>query len=413
MKKIRLSKLIAKHLFSLGFVVLFFFVILLILSAYDLEDKILISLLKIEAEQVSRLSSVEDYNKVSSNQFTLYYANDLPEWAQTKFENELLPVREMTNDQNEPVHGIILNLKNTERVVLIFETKHVVQATRHIFDIYELIVSGCLIFLFLGAYYINQVSKKIALPIKNFAEFVHHNDTLNVYESSQDALSIVELQHLVDGYNTAVHQQISAIQREKQLNQDISHELRTPLAILYGSLEVLKTSCQDEHKEAALNRVFKINAQIQDLVNGVLWLAKEVTPDDLGNQYCNVDILLKKTALESSAYLGVANKNISMEINNPLAIYLPNEILQVIFRNIIVNAISYSSDNKVSIKLSEFMIYISNTGKLPEEGKSQGFGIGLSIVSRLCDKFSIAMDFSSNGGKVCCRLDLKALSKAK
>lgn len=409
MKQIRLSKLIAKHLFSLGFVVLFFYVILLILSAYDLEDKILISLLELEAKQISTQTSVEDYNQHSSGQFTLYHASDLPEWAITEFDNELRPVREMTNPQNEPVHGIIFDLQNATRVVLLFETKHVVQASRHILNIFEFIIIGCAILLFLGAYYSYQASRQIALPIKNFAEFVRHNDDLKVYKSSQDVQSIIELQHLVDGYNIAVNQQLSAIQREKQLNQDISHELRTPITILYGSLEVLKNASQDEHREAALKRIFKINAQIQDLVNGVLWLAKDVTQNDVSKHYCDVDILLKKTVLESSENLGVPRRNISMEIKNPRGIYLPSEILQVILRNLIVNAIAYSSDNKVSIELNEFMIYISNTGKLLEEDKPQGFGVGLSIVSRLCDKFCIAIDFSSDAERICCSLDLTSL----
>mgnify|MGYP000067771060 CR=1 FL=1 len=408
MKQISLSSLIAKHLFNLGFVVLIFYVALLVLSAYDLEDKILISLLELEANKASESKSIEDYNKTSSSQFTLYTVDDLPEWAQGEFDNELRPVRELTSPQQVPVHGKIFSMNNGSRVVLIFETDSLVQATKHIVNIIELLVIGCAILLLLGAYYSYQASKKIARPIKRFAEFVHQNKDLKLYENAVQELGIIELQHLVEGYNSAIEQQLNAIQREKQLNQDISHELRTPLTVLHGSLEVIKDANNDEHKQAALTRLFKINSQIQDLVNGVLWLAKDVSASDLAQYCCDVEMLLKKVVSESSENLGIPSSHINVHINHAFSVRLPNEILQVILRNLISNALAYSPDNRVSIELSEFIVSVSNNGALQKYDSPKGFGVGLSIVSRLCDKFGITIDVSSCEEKTSCRVDLRA-----
>ena len=409
MKTIRLSTLITKNLFSLGFIVLFFYAGLLVLSAYDLEDKLLISFLELEADKVKTSSSIEAYNKISSSQFTLYSVNDLPEWAQGEFDNELRPIRELTNSQKAPVHGKIFTMNNTSRVVLIFETQNVIQATRHIFNIIEFLVSGFLILLILGSFYSYKASKKIALPIKKFAEFVRHNSDLKVYESTQKELSIAELHHLVEGYNASIKHQLSAIQREKQLNQDISHELRTPLTVLQGALEVLKEAQDDKHKQAAVTRIYKINEQIQNLVNGVLWLAKDVSTGELAKYYCDVELLLYETVSEISENLGLPISNINLRINNPCDICLPIEILKVILRNLISNAAAYSSDKMVSIELSGSTIRIANKGKLPEHDNPTGFGIGLSIVSRLCKKFGIEIDISPDKEQICCNLDLKAL----
>lgn len=409
MKKIKLSRLITKHLFSLGSIVLCFYVGLLVLSTYDLEDKILISLLNLEAEKVSTLSSIEAYNKISSSQFTLYAVNDLPEWAQGEFDNELRAIRELTDSQKAPVHGKIFTMNNASRVVLMFETQSVVQATRHIFNIIEFLIFGCVILLLLGSFYSYKASQKIALPIKKFAEFVRQNSDLKVYESTQKEISIAELQHLVEGYNTSIKHQLSAIQREKQLNQDISHELRTPLTVLHGALEVLKEAQDDKHKQAAITRLYKINEQIQNLVNGVLWLAKDVSANELADYHCDVEQLLYKTVSEISENLGLPTSHINLRINNPCGILLPSEILKVMLRNLIANAVAYSSDKMVFIELSGAKIRISNKGKLPEDDKPTGFGIGLSIVSRLCKKFGIEIDISSDKEQICCSLDLKAL----
>jgi len=409
MKQISLSSLMASHLFSLGFVVLIFYVALLVLSAYDLEDKILISLLELEADKASEASSIKAYNKMSSSQFTLFNLNDLPEWAKGEFDDELRPIRELTTPQKLPAHGKIFDMNNESRVVLIFETDSVVQASKHIFNIIELIVIGCGIFLLLGAYSSYQASKKIARPIKRFADFVHKNSELKMYENEVTELGISELEHLIEGYNSAIGQQLGAIQREKQLNQDISHELRTPLAVLHGSLEVLKDAKNDDHKKAALTRLFKINSQIQDLVSGVLWLAKDVSADDLTLYYCDIGILLNKMVSESSESFGIPSSRINIQVNNACRIRLPSEILQVILRNLISNAIVYSSDKRVFIELSEFIVSVSNNGKLQEYDKPKGFGVGLSIVSRLCDKFGITMDVSSCEKKTTCCLELKSL----
>lgn len=409
MKQISLSSLIAKHLFSLGFVVLIFYVALLVLSAYDLEDKILISLLELEANKASESKSIEDYNKKSSSQFTLYAVDDLPEWVQGEFDNELRPLRELTSPQTVPVHGKIFSMNNGSRVVLIFEIDSLVQATKHIVNIIELLVIGCGILLLLGSYYSYQASKKIARPIKRFAEFVHQNNDLKLYENTVQELGIIELQHLVEGYNSAIVQQLNAIQREKQLNQDISHELRTPLTVLHGSLEVIKDANNDDHKQAALTRLFKINSQIQDLVNGVLWLARNVSASDLAHYCCDVEMLLNRVVSESSENLGIPSSHINIHINHTCSVRLPNEILQVIIRNLISNALAYSSDNRVSIELSEFIVSVSNNGTLQKYDTPKGFGVGLSIVSRLCDKFGITMDVSSREEKTSCCLDLRAL----
>lgn len=379
------------------------------LSAYDLEDKFLISLLNNEADKASLYSTVERYNRIASSEFTLYSLEKLPQWADGEFIDTSRPIRELRTLDGEPVHGRVITLPNKTKAVLMFETNRFVQATAHVFSIAKFVIVGCVILLILGIYYSYKIFFNITKPITNFSKFVSKNDDLKIYHVNDEKKIITEFQTLIEGYNESIQQQRNLIARENQLNKDISHELRTPLAIIHGASEVLQNANDDEHNKAALERILRVSGEMQDLVNGILWLSKPLTQDEMSKYRCDIEAVVHKAKNKCVENTGALAENITLKIEASCRILLPPEVLHVILRNLIANAVAYSQDKRADIQLSDGFLTISNSSSELTTNNESSFGVGLTIVNRLCKKFDIQTEYVSCDSETIFILDFNKL----
>lgn len=392
LKTLSLKSLITYNLFSLGGVAFVFYAILIVISAYDLEDKILISMLNVEADTASNALTMEAYNQTTSSHFTLYGLSALPSYLQDAFKQSDRTIRELRTPDNQPVHAKRMQLASGTQVVLVFQTQFYIQATSHIIDILQYILFGGLIIIGVAICFQRRAVACIAAPITAFSDFVSGNRQLGTYQVKHNKVSIFELNELISGYNLSVQHQLDLISREKQLNQDISHELRTPLTVFFGALEVMQQIQSQAHKQEALSRLFKVAIEMQALVNGVLWLAKEDDGVKTCLYNCNTEAVLVELKETSAESMQIESKNILLNIKEPFTAPVPAEVLQVVLRNLVTNAFVYSNKNQVIVELSNHAIIVSDKGSSEGFEKPIGFGVGLTIVQRLCDKFGIVVN---------------------
>ncbi|UCE54753.1 MAG: sensor histidine kinase, partial [Desulfobacterales bacterium] len=85
---------------------------------------------------------------------------------------------------------------------------------------------------------------------------------------------------------------------------------------------------------------------------------------------------------------------------------------QIALTNLIRNAIQHPASGKISVSVKDDRVMVSDTGTGIETGQlelvtqprvrgygSKGFGLGLSIVKRLCDRFGWDFDIESEVGR--------------
>ncbi len=190
------------------------------------------------------------------------------------------------------------------------------------------------------------------------------------------------------------------IQREKQFTRDASHELRTPLTVIKGAVEIMETQPELETNPLLKKPLKRISRSVQDMettINTFLWLAREESETA---ELCRVEPVVKK-ALSDNQYL-LENKEIQVKIDvrKDKAVRVKEEILYIAVTNLIRNAFHFTSQGSVTVTIDDTSIGIADTGRGIEADKldavtqahvkgerSQGFGLGLSIVSRLCKRF--------------------------
>lgn len=209
--------------------------------------------------------------------------------------------------------------------------------------------------------YKNNLSERVGLPT--------HNDELHALSSSiNNLLERIEL----------------ALKREKQFTADASHQLRTPLAVIKGTLEVLirKPRSAQEYHNKIQETISEIN-RMSIIVDQLLLLARfenkelEISADEADLQLV-IDDLLYRYRHE------ISEKNISVDIKTETNSKIKTDLhyIDIIFDNIISNAVKYSKENGI------LTILIHHKNGLSCEIKDNGIGIPKTYLEQIFVPFS-------------------------
>ncbi|PKG83170.1 hypothetical protein CXF85_11595 [Colwellia sp. 75C3] len=177
------------------------------------------------------------------------------------------------------------------------------------------------------------------------------------------------------------------IQREQEFSGFASHELRTPVMIIKGATELLQLQ-QDECKHLAkpLARIERATHSMEGMIEMLLSLSREqyrtqsqLQPIDA--TFSQVLHSFKEQALLKSKVVQVVG-----ELSSTIQIEkIPAEI---IFSNIIKNAIQHATASGIEIKLTDKTCVISNSVMKAQPGPTslpeQGYGLGTLIIERIC-----------------------------
>ena len=229
-----------------------------------------------------------------------------------------------------------------------------------------------------------------------------------------------ELYVLSQTINNLLNRIETAVEREKQFTSDASHELRTPLTVIKGTLEVLirKPRNNEEYQEKINYCITEVN-RLNVIVDQLLLLARY----ENNNQSLKIEnISLNSIIIEtlSSYSTLIEDKNIQINAQLPGAAYINTDryLVAIILNNLISNAVKYSRlKDQLTVTVKEVngqvICEINDTGiGIPSEDlkkifnpffRSQstdqldikGNGLGLSIVSRLCELLKIEISVSS------------------
>lgn len=203
------------------------------------------------------------------------------------------------------------------------------------------------------------------------------------------------------------------IDRERYFTNAASHELRTPITVIRGALELLEQVEPSKDGARAMGRIKRATIDMQTTIELFLCLSRE-SDDGRYREHFEVGPLVDR-AIEQQRHL-LANKDITVDVQhlaNP-SLLGHTQAFAIAVGNLVRNAFEHTPRNQgpVSVRIDQHEVSISNQSawdvddpetlsKRRSRGPdTQGFGLGLRIVERLCEHNGWTFTLRVNRGAI-------------
>ncbi|MBU4353066.1 MAG: HAMP domain-containing histidine kinase [Nanoarchaeota archaeon] len=274
------------------------------------------------------------------------------------------------------------------------------------------LITGFVVIVGLGIWIGVLISRKVIAPVVQLADQVKKSGPENLPTELSKQFYDDEVGVLAHTIEQAMKRVESFVEREKQFTRYASHELRTPVTVIKGAVELLQQL--PDYKDGSINRPLKrIERSVNDMessIEALLWLAREEATIDR-DETCIVLPVVQDIIQQYRHLLSEKPVEIELFTEAEPSLAAPAPVFKIAITNLIRNAIHNTSKGKIKIYIRDDRMVISDTGRGIEatnlgmvmqpfvRGKdSQGFGIGLAIVKRLCDRFDWHLEIESKVG---------------
>jgi signal transduction histidine kinase len=217
-----------------------------------------------------------------------------------------------------------------------------------------------------------------------------------------------ELARIFQGYLQRLH---AFIDRERAFSADVSHELRTPLAVIQGAAEVLQQDAAlNEAQHGRVSRIERAARDMTDLIRALLLMAREEEPES--DAECDAAGVVRDCIERHRHLLARRSTELNVEILAEPQLPVEPTLFSIVVANLVRNAFAYTESGRIDVRLGADRFEVSDTGmgiRAEEIGRvfqryykgaaSQGSGIGLSLVKRICDRCGWSIAIESREGQ--------------
>ncbi len=371
------------------------FTMLLVLFGFDLEDQIFDQQLNVA---INKLMEERDATSLTSGDIVgvqmQYYVglNEMPEWLQREIDPTWgVGNYELFAKEKGHIHMAIRETTSDKWLYVLFNARPYIRSTPQIKSYLVIILGMGGLAVLISLYFTYRMTKKLSKPLEKIAAQLSTGKA-DIPFSDTEEWHVRELEQLVQAMHMRDERIQALLKRERQFNRDASHELRTPLTVATGATEILEG--QNSGKPAFL----RLQTSLRDmklLTEGILWLSRDA--DD--SKSCGTEDICKHAVRTYEHLLEGKEVDVRFDVKEQVLFPVPEPVAHVIIGNIIRNAFSYTDGGTVAVRIVENKIQIEDTGVGfgSADKDREGFGIGLSLVQRLCDHFSISLAIETSG----------------
>lgn len=205
----------------------------------------------------------------------------------------------------------------------------------------------------------------------------------------------------------------------ERLSKETLHELNLPVNTITANVEMLRKTNTDEKSLKRLERIETAARMLKERYNELDYLIKKQMERERIETFDLESVLNERLEFMRPLYSGVV-----WEIQTaPWSVQCDRIGLGKVIDNLVDNGIKYSPNNpRIMIAMDANVLSICDQGKGMDEitlmrifdryyqndGSMAGYGIGLGLVKRYCDRHGILLHVSSRPGEgTCVKLEFK------
>jgi len=315
---------------------------------------------------------------------------------------------------DEPRETIVyVNERNGERIYLQFEAEQVDQLVL-IFGTVPLALALIVIYLSTWAAY--RVSRRAVSPVVNLARSVRRLDPASpdpsMLQTDDIGDSDEEIRVLAGALEDLVVRIREFTERERQFTRDASHELRTPLTVIKMALDRLdRDEGLGEESRQTLQRIRNSAEDMESLTKAFLLLARELD-QGLAREWIDVNAVVADELERARLVMPDAPQS-HVEARDRLWVFAPEKIVESVIGNLLRNALAYTDQGEVRVEIRGDEVVIADTGPgmteeeigrvfkpfVRRQRRRGGYGVGLTIVKRLTERFGWPLEIESEPGR--------------
>lgn len=276
------------------------------------------------------------------------------------------------------------------------------------------LLAGSIAFSLLATALGYGISARLASPILKLANQMHVDPEYltqpNKYYGSKE---VGVLASKLEAHTKCLQ---AVAQREKEFASNVSHELRTLIAVMRNTIELLLADSNiNQLSQNRLRRLEQAVGEMGDLISLFINLAKpHLSTNQDVKENCSVEPAIKELLKRRQNDIKSKGLTARLAVQQTVETNAPRTALDVVLNNVLNNAIKYTDHGHISITLKHQSIIFEDTGLGIEQEDSphifkrnyrgrqtntEGAGLGLSIVKRLCERYGWEIEVKSAEGK--------------
>lgn len=194
--------------------------------------------------------------------------------------------------------------------------------------------------------------------------------------------------------------------REQEFSRFASHELRTPIMVIKGSADILsRVPEQPRVAQKAITRMQSAGEEMRVLTEAFLLLGKEkIEPQHYGDH--ELLSCLNRQLEELAPLFAKQGAEYQLKESTSGVAHAPESFVTIVINNLIKNAFSYSvGDIEIELDSTELVVTNRHDGN---ETYNAGYGCGLVIVQRICERMDWHFELEDDGVRFTARVGFRA-----
>ena len=253
------------------------------------------------------------------------------------------------------------------------------------------------------------LSRAVMRPVTELANDVTRLDPSRRNERLGNRFSEREVGIIAAALDDYMERLDRVLEREQSFTEDASHELRTPLAIITSAAELLiEEPMLSAAARERIQRIRRATGQMHSLIEALLFLARGESRDSA--QVCALDQIVRESAELVGAQAATKSLRFSVSVQ-PVMVNGSPIMVACVINNLLLNAVNFTQEGSITVELTPGELIVRDTGiGIPPKDlsriferryrgpQSRGLGLGLYLVSRICQRLGWTIETHSAEG---------------